>query len=85
MLRQLLSKGGRIVNLKVTSDDSIDQIGLLNVVPNSNLPGLRFFVYCICMIMKHSYLNDMEIPKTKRFILKGFELGTTLSFVTVSS
>ena len=28
--------------------------------------------------MWHSYLNDMEIPETKRFIPKGFELGTTL-------
>ena len=27
----------------------------------------------------HSHLNDMEIPETKRFIPKGFELGTTLS------
>ena len=24
-------------------------------------------------------LNDMDIPGTKRFIPKGFELGTTLS------
>ena len=39
--------------------------------------ALRFFVYCICIIMWHSHLNDMEIPETKRFILKGFELGTT--------
>ena len=29
--------------------------------------------------MWHSHLNDMEIPKTKRFIPKGFELGTTVS------
>ena len=26
-----------------------------------------------------SHLNDMEIPETKRFIPKGFELGTTLT------
>ena len=26
--------------------------------------------------MRHSHLNDMEIPETKRFIPKGFELGT---------
>ena len=51
----------------------------LNVVPNSNLPGSRFFGYCICIIMLHSHLNDMEIPETKRFIPKGFELGTTFS------
>ena len=25
--------------------------------------------------MKHSYLNDMEIPGTNRFIPKGFEIG----------
>ena len=42
-------------------------------------PGLRFFVFCICIRMSHSHLNDMEIPETKRFIPKGFELGTTLS------
>ena len=29
--------------------------------------------------MWHSHLNDMEIPDTKRFIPKEFELGTTLS------
>ena len=28
--------------------------------------------------MWQSHLNDMEIPETKRFIPKGFELGTTL-------
>ena len=47
-------------------------------VVNSNLPGLRFFLYCICVIMWHSHLNDMEIAETKRFIPKGLELGTTL-------
>ena len=39
----------------------------------SNLPGLKFFVYCICIIMWHSHLNEMEILKTKRFIPKGLE------------
>ena len=29
----------------------------LNVVPNSNLLVLRFFVYCICIVMWHSHLN----------------------------
>ena len=29
--------------------------------------------------MSHSHLTDMKIPGTKRFIPKGFELGTTLS------
>ena len=29
--------------------------------------------------MWHSHLNDMEIPETKRFIPKDFELGITLS------
>ena len=48
-----------------------------NVVPNSDFPGLRFFVYCICIIMWHSHLTDMEILETKRFILKEFELGST--------
>ena len=56
-----------------------DLFGWLNVVPNSNLLGMRFFEYCICIIMWHSHLNDMEIPETKRFIPEGFELGTTLS------
>ena len=32
------------------------------------------------MIMYHSHLNDMEIPGTKRFIPKGFEMGATLSY-----
>ena len=54
----------------------LDLFGQLNVVPNSNLPGLRFFVYCISIIMWHSHLNDTEIPETKRYIPKGFELGT---------
>ena len=56
----------------------IDLFGLLNVVPNSNLLGIRFFMYCHCIIMWNSHLNDMEIPQTKSFIPKGFELGTTL-------
>ena len=31
--------------------------------------------------MWHSHLNDLEIPvKTKHFIPKGFELGSTLSW-----
>ena len=33
---------------------------------------------CIIIIW-HSHLNDIEIPETKRFIPKGFELVTTLS------
>ena len=57
-----------------------DLFGPVNVVTNSVLPGLRFFVHCICIIMWHSHLNDMEIPETKRFIPKGFELGTTMSW-----
>ena len=36
-----------------------------------SLGVLRFFVYCICIIMWHSHLNDVEIPETKRFIPKG--------------
>lgn len=34
-------------------------------------------MYCIYIIMWYSHLNDIEISKTKYFIL--FELGTTLS------
>ena len=30
------------------------------------------------------HLNDMKIPETKRFIPKGFELGTTLSYPNIS-
>ena len=29
--------------------------------------------------MRHSHLNDMEMPETKRFIPKGFELDSALS------
>ena len=36
-----------------------------------SLGVIRFFVYCICIIMWHSHLNDVEIPETKRFIPKG--------------
>ena len=50
-----------------------------SVVSNSNFPGLRFFVYCICIKIWHSHLNEMEIPETKRVTPNGFELGTTLS------
>ena len=34
-------------------------------------------LYLYCNVAFH--INDMEIPETKRFIPKGFELGTTLS------
>ena len=37
------------------------------------------FIIRICIIMSHSHLNDVEIPETRRFILKGLELDTTLS------
>ena len=53
-------------------------IGSLNNVSNSHLSGLRFFVYCMCIIMLQSHLNNMEIPETRRFLPKGFELGTTM-------
>ena len=29
--------------------------------------------------MLHLHLNDMDIPETKSFIPKGYELGATLS------
>ena len=57
---------------KICVRQDIDLIGSLNDIPNSNLPGLRFVVHCICIITWHSHLNCMEI-------LKGFELGTTLT------
>ena len=57
----------------------IDLIGELSVAPNSNLPRLKFFVCYLCIRMWYSNLNDMEIPETKRFIPKAFELATTLS------
>ena len=41
--------------------------------------AVNILVCCICIRMWHSYLNDMEMYNTKRFIPKGFELGTTLS------
>ena len=40
-----------------------------------------FLVCCICMIMQHSHLNDMEILGTKRFIPKEFQLGTISSLL----
>ena len=36
---------------------------------------------CICMIMQHSHLHDMEILGTKRFIPKEFEMGTISSLL----
>ena len=63
--------------LKIAVNFTSDSNGV-KFKSNSNLSGLRFFVYCICIIMWHSHLNDMEIPETKRFIPKGFELGTTI-------
>ena len=54
----------------------IDLIGCIN----SRLYPIQIspFLYCICIIMWHSHLNDMEIPEPKHFIPRGFELGTTL-------
>ena len=40
------------------------KIGIVIDDFNSNLPGLRFFVYCICIITLPSHLNDMEIPRS---------------------
>ena len=38
------------------------------VLGNIGLPGsVMFFVYCVCIIMLHLRLNDMEIPESKRF------------------
>ena len=42
----------------------------------------RLKILCVLhlhSIMWHSHLNDMGIPETRRFIPKGFELGTTLN------
>ena len=58
-------------------DWKIDPLSLLNVVSSSSLTVLRFFLYCISIIMWHLYLNDMEIPESKRVIPKVFELDTT--------
>ena len=41
--------------------------------------GVKILCVLYLHIMWHSHLNDMETPETKRFIPKGFELGTTLS------
>ena len=41
----------------------------LNVVPSSNLPGLRFVAYFIRIMMWHSDLHDMELEETNGFIL----------------
>ena len=42
-------------------------------------PRVKILCVLYSIIMLHSHLNDGEIPETKRFILKGFELGTTFS------
>ena len=42
-------------------------------------PGVKIRCISVCIIKWHSHLNDMEIPETKHFIPKGFEMGTTLS------
>ena len=63
----------------VASEDCNRPFRLTQRCTQLNLPGLRLFVYCICMIMRHSHSNDREIPETKRFIPIGFELGITLS------
>ena len=68
-----------IISLSSKKSDRPIRLTQLNVVPNSNRPGIRFFVYCICIIMWYSHVNDMEISETKPFIPKEFELGTTLS------
>ena len=39
----------------------------------------KFFVNGNRLCVIHSHLNDMEIPGTKRFIPKGFELDARLS------
>ena len=50
---------------------SIDLISQLSVVTNSNLPGLRFFVCCICIRTWHSHLNDKEFLKQNVLFPKG--------------
>ena len=65
--------------LLMTNHDRNRPIRLTQCCIQFKSPGDKFFVYFICIIMWHSHLNDMEIPETKRFIPKGFELGTTLS------
>ena len=40
------------------------KIGIVIDDFNSNLPGLRFFVYCICIITLPPQLNDTEIPRS---------------------
>ena len=42
-------------------------------------PGDKILCVLYLHYNVHSHLNDMEIPETKRFILKGLELGTTMS------
>jgi len=42
------------------------------------IPGIKILcVNCICIIMWHSHLHDMEISERKRFIPRGFEMSTT--------
>ena len=42
-------------------------------------PGVRILCVLYWHDNVHSHINDVESHETKRFILKGFELGTTLS------
>ena len=51
----------KLCTAKVLTNFRIDLFGKLNVIPNSNLPRLRFFLYCICIIVWHSHLNAMQM------------------------
>ena len=46
---------------QTTVSRTIDLFGRLNVVPNSDLSGLKFFVCFICMIINLSHVINMEI------------------------
>ena len=60
--------GGKRLRFQTNTDKC--RVGL-NVVPNSNLPRLRLFLYCISIIMSHSYLNVWKYLEQNVLFPKG--------------
>ena len=63
-----------LLDKSLTKKEKRKECNLFNsmlYVPNSNLPRLRFFVYCIFITMWHSHFNDMEIHGATSFIPMG--------------
>ena len=60
--------GGKRLRFQANTDKCR---GGLNVVPNSNLPRLRLFLYCISIIMSHSHLNVWKYLEQNVLFPKG--------------